>query len=208
RAFRARIADGLALAMTLRAGALDGEEALGCTNAPCASAHLAGDRLGSGLGAGAGAIVTHDGRRHVDLGRLAGEGFLERHFHVVAQISATFATARGATAPPHHVAENVFEYVREAAAGKAATAAHAAIFKGGMTEAIIGCALLRILEAFISLVDFLEFGFAFGIPRIPVGMILHRKLAERALEFLLVRSLLNAESFVVIRLHVRLGQPA
>src|SRR5690606_20673732 len=76
-ALGARVGDDLAAALALRAGALDREEALRGAHAPRAGAHGAGDGLGAGLRAGAGAIVARHGGRHMNLRRLAGEGLLQ-----------------------------------------------------------------------------------------------------------------------------------
>jgi hypothetical protein len=116
---------------------------------------------GAGLGARAGTDVAGDRHRYPDLRGLAGEGFFQRDFHVVAQIGAALATAERALPLPaaaHHLAEDVFEDIGEAAAAAktAATAAHAAMLEGCMTVTVIGRALLRILQRLVGFVDFLE----------------------------------------------------
>jgi hypothetical protein len=47
-----------------------------------------------------------------------------------------------------------------------------------MAETVIGRALVLVLEDLVGLVDFLELDLAGVIPRIAVGVKLHRKLAE------------------------------
>jgi hypothetical protein len=140
----------------------------------------------------------------MDLRGLARKGFFQRNFHVVAQVGAALAPAGGAAAPaPHHLAEDILEDVGEAARREAVGPVHAAILEGSMAEAVIGGPLLRVLEALISLVDFLELVLAGFVARIAVGMELHGELAERALEFLVVRTAAHAERFVEINLHLK-----
>src|SRR5690606_34012225 len=62
---------------------------------------------------------------------------------------------------------------------------------------------LRVLEALIGLVDFLELVLAGVVARIAVGMELHGELAEGALEFLVVRAFAHTERFVEISLHLK-----
>src|SRR5262249_47454604 len=82
----AGLVDHLAAAMTGRAGALQGEEALGVANLALAAAGRARLRLGAGLGAVAAAGFAGDRGRNPDLGVLAAIGLLEGEFHVVAQV--------------------------------------------------------------------------------------------------------------------------
>ena len=49
-------------------------------------------QLAAGLGAGAGAGLAGDRGRDAHLGGLAGEGFVEVDFHVVAQVGAALAS--------------------------------------------------------------------------------------------------------------------
>ena len=82
-----------------------------CRTRPGAAAHRAGLRLGAGLGAGARAGLAGDRDRNLDLRGLAEEGFLQRDFHVVAQVGAALAAAAAAALPGH--AEQVFENIGE-----------------------------------------------------------------------------------------------
>src|SRR5690606_18564674 len=172
-------------ALALRAGALDREEALGGAHAARAGAHGAGDGLGAGLGTRARALVARHGSRDVDLRGLAGEGFLERDLHVVAQVGAALAPAGRAALPAHHLAEDVVEDVGESAAAEAGAAGAAAVLERGVAEAVVGGPLLRVLEALIGLVDFLELVLAGFVAGVAVGVELHGELAERALQLLL-----------------------
>ena len=63
--------------------------------------------------------------------------------------------------------------------------AHAA-FEGRVAEAVIGGALLRVLQHVIGFVDFLEFVLGRLVAGIGIGMILLGELAEGALQLLLV----------------------
>src|SRR3546814_11646228 len=71
-----------------------------------------------------------------------------------------FRSAAARTGAAHELAENILENVAEGAeiGGTGMAPAAPAIGEGGMTEAVIGRALLRILEAIIGLVDRLELG--------------------------------------------------
>ena len=78
-------------------------------------------------------------------------------------------------AAAHHLAEDVFEHIAEAAghvaeriAAARAGRAHAA-FEGGMAEAVIGGALLIVLQDVIGFVDFLELDFGGVVARIRSG---------------------------------------
>ena len=64
--------------------------------------------------------------------------------------------ARAAT---HELAEHAFENVGKAGKVLALTATAATVAERGMTEAVIGGALLRILQAVIRFADRLELGF-------------------------------------------------
>ena len=172
-----------------------------CRTRPGAAAHRAGLRLGAGLGAGARAGFAGDRDRNLDLRGLAVEGFLQRDFHVVAQVGAALAAAAAAALPGH--AEQVFENIGEgrgkAGAEAGAAAAHA-LLERGMAEAVIGGALVAVLQDFIGFVDFLELDFAGGIARILVRMPFHRELAERRLELGIVRGPFDFQGFVIAAL--------
>ena len=71
-----------------------------------------------------------------------------------------------------------------------------------MAEAVVGGALLRVLQRLVGFVDFLEPVLAGMVAGIAVGMELHGELAERGLELLFVGALLHAERFVEISFHL------
>src|SRR5690606_38089316 len=170
-ALGAGVADRLAAAVAGRAGAFDGEEALGGAHAAGALTGGAGLRAGAGLCARAGAEVAGDRGRHADLRRLARIGLFQRDFHIVAKIAAALAPAgRAALASAtHHFAKNILEDVREAArAETGAAATHATLLEGGVTVTVVGRALLRVLERFVGFVEFLELLLCRGVARILV----------------------------------------
>src|SRR4029077_14800711 len=179
RARCARAVDRLAAALAIRAGALQREEALGMADFAVAAAHLTGFRLGAGLGAGARAGLARHRRRNADLRRLARIGVVERDFHVVAQIGAALASA-AAAAPAAH-AEQVVENIGKRGGEfgtEAGRAAAPAVLERGMAEAVVGRALVRILEDLVGFVDFLEAMLGVLVARMAIRVALHRLLAE------------------------------
>ena len=82
-------------------------------------------------------------------------------------------------------------------------AAAAALLESGVAEAVIGGALVAVLEHFIGFVDFVEFVLAFAVARIAVRMMLHRQLAECGLELDLGAGARDAQNFVVVALRHR-----
>ena len=68
----------------------------------------------------------------------------------------------------------------------------AALLEGGVAEAVIGGALVAVLEDLIGLVDFLEADLAVGVAGILVGVELHGELAIGALEVGVGRDALDA----------------
>ena len=67
-----------------------------------------------------------------------------------------------------------------------------------MAEAVIGGALLRVLESVVGLVDFLELVFGAGIARIAVRVELHGELAVGRFQRRLVGVLRHAEHLVEV----------
>src|SRR5450759_2078260 len=140
-----------------------------------------------GLGAGAGAGFADHRGRDADLRGLAGKGLFQADFHVVTQIRAALAALPAAAAPAAAHAKQIFENVGECM-GKIGTKAvrspaHAALLEGGVTEPVIGGALVAVLEDVIGLVEFFEFVLAFGVARIAIRMMLHGELAVGGFEF-------------------------
>ena len=182
---RTRTVDRLAAALAVRTGALEREEALGVADFALAAAHLAGLWLGAGLGAGAGAGFAGHRGRDADLRRLAGVGLLQRDFHVVAQIGAALAAGAAAAAAAAHaeqVVENIGERGGEFGAEAGRRPAAHAVLERGMAIAIIGGALVRVLQDLVGFVDFLEAVLGVLVARIAIRMAHHRLLAESGLD--------------------------
>jgi hypothetical protein len=69
-----------------------------------------------------------------------------------------------------------------------------------MAIAIIGRALLRVLQAVIGFVDFLELRFGLGIAGVLVRMPLHRELAVGRFQLAVAYRARDAQDFVVVAL--------
>ena len=189
------------------AGALDGEEALAGAHAPGAAAGLAGDGLRALLAAAAMAGLAGHGAGNAHVRLLAAEGILQADGQVVAQIGAAGAALLSAVAAPaaDEFAEHLVEDVgkvggRETEAGAAGTGAGHALLEGGMAEAVIGRALLLVLQDVVGFVQFLEFLLGGFVARILVRVILHRRLAECLLDGIAVGVTGYAQQFVVVLL--------
>ena len=90
-------------------------------------------------------------------------------------------------AAAHEIAEHLLEDVGEAGAETriAAMAAHAAAaLEGGVAEAVVGRALLLVLQDVIGFADVLELLLGFLVARVAVRVMLHGELAVGLLEFL------------------------
>src|SRR3569623_1428454 len=167
--------------MAARAGSLQREDALRLTHAACAAAGRTDLRLGAGFGAAARTGLAGDRDRNVDLRGFAGEGLLERDFHVVAKISAALAAATTSATSGH--AEQVFKNIGERGSeARAETGTAAALLESGMAIAVIGGTLVAVLQDLIGFGNFLELVLASRIARILVLMPFHRELAKCALE--------------------------
>src|SRR5690606_27133208 len=111
----------------------------------------AGGHAGSGLGAGALAGLAGDECGHLDLDGPAGKGLFERDLEIVPEVRAAQPRlpAAPAAGPAHEVAENVLENVGHRGrefGPEALRPAPPAALEGGVAEAVIGSALLGILQ--------------------------------------------------------------
>src|SRR5262249_34700372 len=70
--------------------------------------------------------------------------------------------------------------------------------EGGMAEAVIGGALVAVLEDVIGLVELLEAVLAILVARIAIRMVLHGQLAEGRLELHLGGRARHAQDLVVV----------
>ena len=148
-----------------------------------------------------------DERRHVDLDGAAEEGFLERDLEIVAQVRAAqprLLPPPRRAAPPMKSPKmsSKMSDIEEVNSGPKPLAGPrpAAVLEGGMAEAVVGGALLRVLQRVVGFVDLLELVLGVGIARIAVRVELHGELAVGALERRLVGALRHAQHFVEIAL--------
>jgi hypothetical protein len=181
---RARLGDDAAGPAAVAACLGHGEEAL-------LIADLAGaPALRTGLGAGpagrTGALARRAGllARDPDLRLRALGGRLEGDLEVVAQVGAaprTAAPAAEAVAEPEDVAEAA-EDVAEVGEHRRVEALARALVHAGVTEAIVGRALVAVGEDGVGLGRFLELLLGGVVAGIAIGVVLERQLAVGALD--------------------------
>ena len=185
-----------------RAGALDQEEAL-------LRAHLAGALAGGQVSAARAlssdpvplqaSQTTRVGTRSVDLG--AGEGLGQVDLDAPGGGRAGAGAACGAAARPPMKSPNIWSKMSpEAAAAEKSKPPHepaaaAALLERGVAEAVVGGALLVVLQDVVGLVDFLELGLGLLVARVAVGVILHRELAIRLLQVVRARIPRHAQAW-------------
>ena len=136
---------------------------------------------------------------------LAGKRLFEADLHVVAQVGAALARVAATTAAAATAAhaEQVVEDVGEGRSEigtEAAGAAAVALLEGGMAVAVIGGALVAVLEDLVGLVDLLELVLAVLVAGIAVGMPFHRELAEGRLQVAVGGGALDLQDLVVAAL--------
>src|SRR5262249_46789071 len=109
----------------------------------------------------------------------------------------------------HEVAEHLVEDVREARgeAEVAGSGAAAAVLESGVAKAVVGRALLIVLQDVIGLADVLELLLCRLVPGIAVGVPLHGELAVGLLEILGAAPLRYTEQLVKILLSHRRRSP-
>src|SRR5262249_56938641 len=132
-------------------------------------------------------------------------GCLQGGSHVVAESDAALGPAAARTATAAH-AEQVIEDAGEGGShiAEAVGRAEAGMLEGGVTEAVIGRALVGILEDLVGLIDLFEADFAALVAGIAIGVPLHRELAEGGLQFAVDRGALDPENVVIAALgHAR-----
>src|ERR1051325_3510692 len=201
----AGIGDRLADAAALRAGLLDHEEALARPDLAAAAAHRAGLGRSAGLGPRAAARLAGRGGVDLKLDLAAVEGVLELDLEVVAKVGAAphVAAAAALLGATHELAEDIVENVGEGTEVLRPAIASEAVLalEGGVTEAVVGGALLRILEAFIGLAQSLELRLRLGAAAVSVGMALHRQLAIGRLDRRRIGGPLDLQQLVIIGLN-------
>ncbi len=119
-----------------------------------------------GLGAFAGAARALDLGRDVERDGIAGDGLLERQLELVAQIrAAKHLAAAAAPARAEDVAEHVAENVAEGVGAAAEpTARSLAALDSGMTEPIVGRALVLVRQDLVGFLGLLELRLRLGLP--------------------------------------------
>jgi hypothetical protein len=131
-------------------------------------------------------------------------GFFELEFQIDAEIISTLRTIASAPAagsaehPTEEVSKEIAEILEDNFFETAAAGAEAATVHAGVAEAVIPLALVGTGENAVSLGGFLEFFFRYGVARIAVRVILHRKLAISRLQLLLRAASLDTQNFVII----------
>ena len=126
---------------------------------------------------------------------------MERDFHIVAQIGAALAAGTAATTRRH--AENAFEQIGKCGAEfgpEAGGAAAQALLERGVTEAVIGRALIRVLQDLVGFVEFLETVLGVLVARIAIRVELHRLFAKGGLDVAVARGPFDREGLVVAAL--------
>src|SRR6185437_14278823 len=211
----ARLVDHLSGAVAGRAGALDGEEALLGADAAAAVAGRALVRFGAGLGARAVAGLAGDRARDAHRGLGAAIGLLQRDLEIEAQVLAAHVGASTGTLPApaavEHLLEDVAEHRAEVEALRieaARPAGAVATLEGGGAVAVVGRALVGILQDVVGVVDLLEllFSFLLVVP-IAIGVMLHGELAEGLLDVVGARRPTDAQQLVIVLRHGPLRVP-
>src|SRR5580704_5758903 len=210
----ARLVDHLARAVAGMAGALDGEETLLGAQPAAAVAGRALLRLGTGLGAAAVADLAGHRAWHAHRGFGAGIGLFQGDLEIEAQILAAHVGASAAAAlaaGAEHLLEDVAEHRTEIEAltleRAARTARSRSALEGGRSVAVVGRALLRILQDIVGMIDVLELLLGGLIPRIAIRMVLHGEFAERLLEVVGACRSADSEQLVIVLRHTLYAAP-
>jgi len=194
--------DNAPVAVTLRAGALDGEESLGGAHLAVAGAGRTLLGMSAGGCAGAAADFAGDSGGDFDLGAAAAIGLFQRDLKIVAKIAAAVLPAPSPAAA-HDLAEQIVEHVGEGRGEieRMAAAMAVAVFEGRMAEMVVSRALLLVLQDVIGFVEFLEFAFGGVVALVAVGVQLHGELAVGRLDLGDRRPFLAAQNLVIVALH-------
>ena len=200
--------------MAGRTRLLDREEALLHAHLAHAIAGRAGFLAGTRLGTIAIAVATGGQTRHADIDRGTGNRRFQIEIQVVTQVAAALRSVRIATttAATEDVTEDIAEHIAEAAgtttAKAAATEATAALtIDTGMTELVIGGALVSIGQHFVGFRDFTELLGRSFIIRVAVRVMLLGQASVRLLDVLGVGATLDTKHFVIITLGHGSGPP-
>src|SRR5207249_3202322 len=209
-AARTRLRDDRALPVAVAARLGDREEALLEADLPRALALRTGARRGPRPGAAPVARVAGREARHRDR-LLASEGrFLEADLEVVAEILPAPRPAVPAAPPARaeEVPEQVADDVLEVAAEVEARAPRRALLEGGVPEAVVEAAPLRVGEHLVGFRDLLEALLGrVAILGIAIRVVLEGKPAVRLLDVVLAREAGHAEDLVVVALQALTPSP-
>jgi hypothetical protein len=201
---RARILDGLASAVTLRAGLLYREETLLHTDLAMTATGTADFRRTALFCTGATASIAMHHSRHTNLDRCALHGVFKTQGKVVTQVSATIGTLAtcGPPSATKDIAKDVTEDITETGAAGAArptTGTHRRVHTG-MAELVIGGTLLGIGKDFVRLFGLLEFSLGFLVIRITIRVVLHSQAAIGLFQIGIAGILLYTQYFVIVAL--------
>ena len=127
--------------------------------------------------------------RDFDLGCGTKCGFFKRHIQVVSKIGAALSSRPAAPSASEEIAEaeNVAENIAEVGKDIRIETAEPGSGSGSyacVSETVVARTLLRIAQNRIGLGSLFEFFLGFMVPGIPIGVILERKFAIGALDFL------------------------
>lgn len=142
-------------------------------------------------------MMATDQRRHLDLALDAVDRLFQLQLHDEAEIrTATLTTTATATAAAEDVAKDVAEDIAQIRATR--TAATTAAVQTGVAIAVVNRPLLGIAQHLVGLFGLLELVLCLWIIRIAIRMQLHGQTPKRLLQFVLGRTLLDTENFVVV----------
>src|SRR5438093_2241244 len=183
-----------AFAVTFRTRARDGQEAVAHPDLAAALTRLARLRSRAGLVARASADLARLESGNPDLGLDAGGRVLQRQLQLVLEI---FATRRARpTSAARAATEEVVEDILEEAAEAAGVEADAT---GYRAEPVVLRSLVGIRQDRVRLAGLLEAVLGVLVPRIAVGMVLHRQLTGGLLDLGGARRARDAADLVVVR---------
>ena len=152
------------------------------------------------LGAGAFANIAGFHGRDADFCLGAESGLFQRDFEVVTQVGAPVDVGTSAATPgrAENLVENPTKSVGKASRTAAKTAHSRLRVNAGMTELVVGRALLRVGENLVGLFRFFEMFFRFGIVRIAIRVVFHGQFAVGLLNFFVGGVSVDAENVVKI----------
>ncbi len=198
-ALRAWIGDDLTQTLASGTGAGDAEKALLMADLAMAVAGAAGDgrfsRRCAGSATGFASFMTADIDGFFD----AEDGFLEFQLQIFAQVGSALnaatllATAAAEQVEAKEVAKDIVEIVEDSFIEAAASSVDS-----GVTEAVVGGALIAISQDGIGLGGFFEALFGGRVAGVAIGVVLHGELAVGAFDFLFACAAFYSENFVVI----------